>query len=387
MFRLGKQRKKIVALADVGSASAAVAILQVEEGKPAQILVAERAFLPVGERSGEATASGVVQKLGEAGEAALKKYTDNKRGRAGPIVASYIAIRPPWVRSKTTRVVSEFEKETLVSGNTISDLAKEALAQDKEFDHSNILEANVIRTDLNGYPTHKPEGKHARTVAVAVLLSECVPSIRTGVIETMSRLFPGAKPVVRSGVRTFLPVLHEYNLLPHNGIIASVTDGTIDLIVVRKGLAAEHELIPEGIKTILKQAAPERPPEESLTLMRLLLSGGCEDAACEAFKAALARIELELVKKCGEVFGKLAAGRRIANTFILSTQSEFAPWLSQFFSRIDFAQFTMTTQPFVVKTLTHDTLFTQVSYAPGVSFDIGLAICAALVNIEEHAGA
>src|SRR3989344_5710333 len=136
MFRLGKQRRRFVALADVGSASSGVAILEVEPGVPARVVVSERTFLPIGERSAEATASGVVQKLGEAGEAALKKYTDVAKGGAQPITASYVVVRPPWVRSKSIRAVSKLEKETVVNAGMIANLAKDALAQDKEFDHS-----------------------------------------------------------------------------------------------------------------------------------------------------------------------------------------------------------------------------------------------------------
>lgn len=379
-MRLGKQRGSIVAVADVGSSSAAVAILELGGGV-VRMLAAERTYLPSGERPTEGSASGVIQKLGEAGESVMKKYTASKSAR--PVTESYVVIRAPWVRSQTIRVHSKLENDVVVTDAMIAELAKGALAEAKNVDSASMFEVNVIKVLLNGYPTQNPKGKKAHHIEVAVLISECPQSVRSGILETLSRIFPGVKPVARSGTRAFFPVLKEYGLLPHNGLIATVTDGATDLVVIRKGDISEHELVPEGIKTILAKALPNRPLEETMTRMRLLATNECEDAACTELREALARVEPDMVKVFGQILSRFAASRRIANTFILSTQADFVPWFSQFFSRIDFAQFTTTTRPFIVKAVSQETLFEHLKLEAGVASDIGLAVAAALVNIEE----
>ena len=83
--------------------------------------------------------------------------------------------------------------------------------------------------------------------------------------------------------------------------------------------------------------------------------------------------------------GAIAGGRRLPNDLVLAVQPDLAPWLSQFFSRIDFTQFTKTAQPFEIQLLTPEKLNRLVAFDTGVLPDAAFAVGGALVNIEEQA--
>ena len=376
-------RGKTVAVADIGSGSAGVAILSVRPGEPARIIAAERCVLPFENRDTDATISGVLAQLSAAGEKALAGYRARVGQDAAPISKAYAIIRVPWTHSKTIRAGSQFPDDTLIEGEMVAGLARDALGKDTGFAQDRILEASIVRVELNGYPTAHPAGLRAHSINMGVLVSDCEPRIKSGVVEALSRTFSCAPPALRSGTRALLAVLREAATLPKNCLIVDMTSEATNFIALRKGVATEQALVPEGVRSILKRIATTALPEETLSLMRLLETDRCEEATCMALKASLGRAEPELVRVFGEAIGTIAAVRRLPNTLVLYVQEDFSSWLVQLFSRIDFAQFTMTTRPFAPHALTNKSLESLVAYTSDVHPDTGLCVGSALVNIEE----
>ncbi len=160
------------------------------------------------------------------------------------------------------------------------------------------------------------------------------------------------------------------------------SEGT-NFVVIRDGITTDHATIPEGKNSILKRISGNGMTEETLTLLRLIARGECHDPACEAVQIAMAKAEPELVRAFGEVIAKLVMQQRLPNHLILATHEDLIPWLSSFFSRIDFAQFTTTTQPFAVTPLKPVDFAHLALPETGIQVDTGILIAAALVNIEE----
>ena len=107
--------------------------------------------------------------------------------------------------------------------------------------------------------------------------------------------------------------------------------------------------------------------------MRMMSRGTCSTSACEKMNSSLARIEPELVKTFGDALGRLVSTRRLPNELLLIAEPELSQWLSVFFSRIDFCQFTLTTKPFTPTILNSET--------PG-AIDAGLGVAVSFVNRE-----
>lgn len=381
---VGKQRGRTIAVADVSSGSAGVAIVETFAKGPARVMAAERSILPLGERSAEADTAGVVGKVGETAQKALAAYSGRSDKATAHVSLAYAVVRAPWARTRTVRTEHVFENDTRIESAMVASLAKQALESDKEFDHTKIFEANVVRVELNGYPTGKPEGKHARRIAVSILLSEGDTDVRSGVSEALSRVFACPPPTIRSGTRAMLSVLKDNGILRKYCFLVDMGSQATSLVAVRKDVATDIQHVPEGVSSILKRIAGEKMPEETLSMLRMLALGECEKDACETLKQALARAEPDLVKIFGEALAKMAAVRRLPNDLILIAPYDLSEWLMQFFSRIDFAQFTLTTRPFSVRVESGNGLIHSLTLADGARPDSSLSIASALVNIEEQ---
>lgn len=159
------------------------------------------------------------------------------------------------------------------------------------------------------------------------------------------------------------------------------------MFTVHKGTPLDHVLVPEGTQTILKRVSGNGLPEETMSLMRMIARDHCDDGACEGIKAEMARAEQELIKTFGEAMARLAAVRKLPNTLVLLAETDMSTWLSNFFSRIDFTQFTLTSQPFTVEILTPADLKESVMPAEaGKANDVSLLAAVALVNSEHSNG-
>ena len=366
-----------VAVADVGSGSAGVAILSFTQGEPAKIIAAHRITLPFEERAQEATTAGIISALNESAE---KTLAAARTLGFGPVESSHAVIHAPWVRSKTVSAVKEFPSDQRVNAEEIAVLAKEALAGEKEFNHQDLIEANVVRVELNGYPTANPNGKYAHVIFASALVSECQSRIRNAVQETLGKVF-SSQPKLHSGTNALLTLLRERSTSHTNYLIIDMADEATSLISVHKGTPIAHVLVPEGTRTILKRVAGKGMPEEASTLMHMLARDHCEDSSCEELKANMARTEQELVRVFGESFSNLAAPQKLPNTLVLVADSSMTEWLSLFFSRIDFTQFTLTTQPFSVEILTPEELQHFVVFNdPKKNSDLGLLVSSSFIE-------
>ena len=381
--RGGGENGHVVAVADVGSGSAAVAILLLRDGLPAQILAAERALLSYENRSEEATIKGVLTQLSTEGEKVKVAYQASSHRAAGSIDRVYAIIRAPWTKTRTVKITEQFEHDTYITQRLIEDSAHKAVAQQKDIEQDALLEASVVRVELNGYPCAEPVGKTVRVLSVAVLISECDTRVKTSVIETLAKLF-SFQPTLRSGTRALLTVLREAEGRPKNCVIIDMTSEATDIISIRKAITVGHSLVPEGVRSILRRIAESAMPEETLGLLRMLAMDQTDTTTAERMNAALAKAEPELVRVFGGAMEAMVAQRRLPNELILLTHPDLARWLAYFFARIDFSQFTITMQPFAVTTLAARSLERFVVSTEGAPIDTGLSLACSLVNIEEQ---
>ena len=93
----------------------------------------------------------------------------------------------------------------------------------------------------------------------------------------------------------------------------------------------------------------------------------------------MAEAEPEFAKRFGGAFATLAAKRKLANTLVLFAHPDMAEWMRHFFSRLDFTQFTQTSQPFDV--ITYGVGESGVDYG---GMHPSLILAGELVNIESR---
>jgi hypothetical protein len=201
---------------------------------------------------------------------------------------------------------------------------------------------------------------------------------------SLQKVFPHLVPKFRSATWAAITVLRNRTDVTTDCFVVDITSEATNLFAIRDGVATEHLLVPQGSRSILKRVNESGMPEETLTKMRMLALEHCSDAACESLLASISHAEPELVRVFGEAIGTCAALRRLPGVLVLMVHPDMAPWLTRFFSRIDFAQFTSTSQPFVVSLLGSAELAALVQPEKGLVVDPGLLLPCALVNIEKR---
>lgn len=366
-----------MAVVDVGPGGAAVAIVSLPHTGASEILALSSSPLAFEPRTPAQAKSVIAAQISEAAERANKLYAATSHRT--PITGATVVLHAPWAHSETMAAKQHFDREVRLTDTHVENLAREALAHNKAVDTARLLEAAVIRISVNGYPTPDPSGMHARSLDVVSLASDVDPTIRSTIEGAVHRSFPVAEVTWRSATRALIGVAEATRLgsdfmfidiSAENTHIASFSQGALTQLV-----------IPEGARSILARAAAGKPADEVLGYIRMIARDACSSEACEAVRQALASSEPDLVRIFGEAMAKIATERRAPNELLLSAYPDLEEWLVAFFSRIDFAQFTVTSLPMSVYTPT--TLDIDSLVVGAHAYD-PITIGAALVNIENR---
>jgi hypothetical protein len=371
-----QKKAHAILVADVDGESAGAAVAHIRTGS-AEIVSAFRTALPHEERSPEQARTQLLQALLASAEKAMSAHASS--GKALTVRKTYAIVHPPWTHSQTVAREVRFERDTGITPAMIAELAKQAFGEPSTLDTNNLIEASIVRTELNGYPTAEPKGKKARSLRVFVLMSDCDADMRGGIPEVLGRQVP-APALIRSGARSLLGAVRRSSH-PQDCLVANVTGSATEFLVVHDGGVVDQTVAPEGVGTIIRAVAGGKLPEEVRALMKMASSDACTTQACEELNHALAGREPELVKVFGETLATLAKTRKLPNALVLSAPEDMSGWLAQFFAKIDFGQFTLTARPFEVELLDAG-LKNEISYGAGVAPDSGLYSAVALVNTE-----
>ena len=377
MFRSRRQRGEVFLVADVGDGSVGVAMLESSDGTT-RLIAAEQTTIFSEERPEEARARSVVAALSESAQALQEKL-----GGSVPrsIEKAYVVVHAPWARSNVIRSEHVFEEEKKIDASVISSHAKAAL-QEEEISHEHSLEAAVVRVELEGYRTSKPEGKRAKKIGVSMLVSECDEGMQRSISEALTRTFSCPPPIFRSAVRALSAVLSEHDLLPEDCVLLCVHSYSTSLLVFRDRSITAVGYVGEGMQTIARRIAPQNPLQETLSLMRMLARGECETKACEALKVSLAKAEPTIVHAFSKEMEKMTTARRLPNKLLLLAPEECSEWLAHMFSRMEFSLFTHTTLPLQPRVLERNTLLHSFSLRHASDLDSDLLLACELVNIE-----
>lgn len=382
------KRGKVIAVADIDSDSAGACIVLLQGGAPASVICAERSALTLDERPQEQAVSGILSLLEDAAGKVMRVYSKlQTKENPLPVSSTHAIIHTPLISSKTSLAKSVFENDTHITEDIINGIAKstiESLVEKDGLDKAKMFEACVASVTLNGYKTAKPVGKRAKSVSVATLTSECEVGLRAKITEALRKSFGVQNTVLHSDTRALLLGMHTNPPRAHRYLVVDMSADSTNCVVIHNDAAAEHVAVPEGVRTILKRIVGKGMPEETLSLMRMLSRDACDTPACEQLTASLAQVEPELVKIFGGAFSKLISERRLPNDLVLIVAPDFASWMNNFFSRIDFGQFTLTTGQFSVRVLKPEDMRDSVAGNSGPKMDTWFLLGAALARSKEQ---
>lgn len=375
--------ERIIAVADVGSGSAGVSIIAAKQDAT-RVLAASRSILSLEERTKDQIMTGVVRMLTEASAEVQKLYHDSPAGKYGAPREVYAIVHSPWSRAVTARVSENLGKDgVIVSKELITQVAQRTHEDTQDLDRSHILESTIVRVELNGYPTSAPAGKRARQLDVTTFMSDCEPTMHEGVRAALESAFPGREINIRSGARTYLAIVQRLLEKTEAYVIVNMVSEATTVMAIREGTITHHAIIEEGVRTIVRRITGAKgTPEETASIMRMVVAGSCSGDECDKLNEALGKAEGDMVRIFGEGLASLMGKQRMPNTLVLFAHPDIAPWLARLFSRIDFAQFTIPLQPFVVTVATADMLKSSLHIESDVPADAGILVDSAFVNMQ-----
>ena len=290
----------------------------------------------------------------------------------------FVFFRAPWIDARVVKISKTFDTETRITRQHIDALAKEAIDSKEK-----MLEAMVLRVEVNGYPTVEAIGKTGHMVTLYALVTTVDEDLQKSAQEYVGKALPQLKPIWRSHTRALLSCVHEHPKHSRNCVIVDISSEGTSLLVIRDGILSTQVTFDVGVHSILERLAKNALPEETLGLIHMLEREQCSGDACAALKTNMEKVEQELVREFGEQLAKLSGKIRLPQEMLLFVHPDIAPWLARFFTRLDFAQFTMPLRPFTVSELASKDLqdWIQIdSAAP----DVSLLLAASLVHIEAH---
>jgi hypothetical protein len=370
-------REDVFAIVDIGPGGARAALASHVNGA-VHVYAQTHTLISIESETPEHSIAAIGERLDDVCKRLLEKGA--QKGLNARVSRVYCVVHQPWTHSLTVRKRVDYKEEKKIYEADISALAKEMLGEIKGIDMNAMMEAAVIRTWLNGYPVVKPENRTAHALVVCALVSDIDQTVKKNAEAAILRAFPTAAVEWRSAARVMQVVLGSVLRDDENYLAVDMGLDVSHLISVRDGFPMGERVVPQGLRTILTRIDPKRVAEETLGFIRMLSRDACEGTACEAISAAMASAEPEFAKIFGEAFGGLAADRRLANTLVLLANPDVVDWMRQFFSRLDFTQFTATTLPFNVTVL--DATDSRLKISTDEDLHAQIIFAAALVNRE-----
>jgi cell division ATPase FtsA len=374
------QPGKLVAVFDVGSGSVGAAIVEIRGKRPVIIHTSLRGSLKHEDRNQDQIASDILQKVGEVGEKLLNMHA-NSDIQNKSINKALVVMHAPWIRSHARTLKAPLREEAEIIGDMIVQLSEKALSVESPLSEDNIFEKSIVRVELNGYSTSSPIGKRAGHIGVVTLESEMFSGMRQNLKDAILRIFPGVELIFRSSTLVDSTIMRRRSPRSAYFTIADVTSEATAITVVRDGVVSDQRIVPIGYRTIVREISKERnsTEEDVQSRIRMLMQNACSTDECRALESLLDSVSSDSTIKFGEVLGEIAKKSRLPNTLVVRSHPDLSKWFIGFFARLDFAQFTETTQPFLVGAITSGATAEYIVFKPGNNPDAGIATSCAFL--------
>lgn len=372
---------------DIGSGSVAAAIISAKAGHPSKVLFNKRKTLSHEDRDEKQLLSALQTALSEVGDAVMNGYTKEPSLRSsGAIKDVHVMIHSPWIYSVTRESQVQFDKPTTVNRDIITKAIKEAPDDTHEevTKFGDIFEKVVMHTELSGYTTAQPIGKESTSIRIVALESRVNSALLNSLINVIAKIAPDKKPTFHSSTYAYHSTLREIAQDTNSYTFLDIGSEASACSIVRNGAIREQSPVKSGTRVLLRAVTKESKttPSNMYSLISMISEGVCTDMACEEVDKALTVAEPGFMRSFGEVFSSLITENRLPNVLVIAIHPKISKWSREFFSRIDFSQFTETGRPFSVRWLSARALTGLVSFGPLSKQDTPIAVISALVHIQ-----
>jgi len=369
-----------MAVFDVGSGSVAGAVIELRGEKPVLIHTSFRSHIPYEERSNEQLASAIVQKVEEVGRRLLDNHAKGGVSRKG-IHECLTVVHVPWIDSITHNLEAPLKEESEILEEMILQLSQKAFAQSNEGNSKEVFEKSIVRVELNGYPTSAPLKKIAKQIGVVVLETQIFGNMKKQITDRIVNMLPGVQPVFRSSTLIDSTLMRRRAPESAHFTIADITSEATSITVIRRGAISEQKTVPIGYRSITRAVSKERGSsvDDIQSRIRMLMKGECSTDECRSLEASMDAVGSQFTQEFGNIFSEISKSKKLPNTLVMHCHPDLSNWFTKFFTRLDFAQFTETTRPFLVGEISLKSIAEYVIFMPGNALDSGIATSCAFL--------
>lgn len=393
IFSFGKKEKKeLVLIVDIGSASVGVAIASLSRTETPLIHAIVREDMVFQEelntvrfrKSLTDALSKTVTTLSRTHMPEVLKKT----GCAQPTRA-YVVFSSPWHASETRTVSSVQEKPFRMTREMMDRIAKREI---DSFERTGIVaeiggdlsisEKHVMRVALNGYETSNPFGKEARTLDVGIFLSVIPRPVLDDVKQAIGRTFSIQDYSFHSFPFVVFDVVRSFAGVPDKFLIIDVSGEVTDVSLVSDRVLLETTTFPVGKRTILRALAStlSTTPDEALSLIRLTDEKRLSETHTSRIEGALSNAGGLWRSAFEKTLSGIANHASIPSTLFLSADDNLLPYFGSLVKKESFAQFTMTDEPFSIFPLSGAVLHDVCRFEASLSRDPFLMLGAAFAK-------
>lgn len=178
-----------------------------------------------------------------------------KESQGMPILNINYILSSPWIFSKLKTVKVDYEKETKIDSDIISEIINDELKNETAVNGTKAIEQKIFEIKLNGYPTSAFEEKKAHLLEVSISTSFSMNNFLDKVQVAVSRHIHIKNHTFHSALLLQYEALREVLDDKSEFIYIHIHNELTDMIIVKNGLCKHISSFPFGIATLLRKMA------------------------------------------------------------------------------------------------------------------------------------
>jgi len=373
------EKKDLVLVIDVGSASVGAALVLLKKGALPYVIRSTRTpvqfqphlrfdrFLRLTLKALENSIQGVL------------------KGASGRPAKAYCFLSAPWYSSEVRAIHHSLKgKEfvfdqklmnSIVEGELERFAAEELERYRRLKGHAYLIENKVIDVRLNGYPTANPLGKKAKEVELSLMLGLAPHQTITDIIEAIRRPLPGLPITFHSFLLPFFAVLRDLFHDTQDALLIDIGGEVTEVSLMREGVLTGTVSFPLGKNFVLRRgsAVLKKDAEETRSLLKLLFEGRLENAVRKEIEAGLLEVRKEWLLAFNECLDELNT-LLVPDSVFLFADGEIVKWFIDAIEKEEYGQYALSAGKFAVTTIGGSLLHRHLSFDATIERDRFIAL-------------
>ncbi len=329
LFSKYKKNKHLVLLIDIGSASVAAALADIEPGVVPNILATARKDITFQEKLSPPE---FLRSMNQALERVLKSVQE-KTKKTGIPATIFCSLSSPWFLLKSRHIAITEEKPITITQSSLDKILDEGIAQLKAElketlppEDMRIVEKKIIQTKLNGYEIKNPYGQKAARVELTMTVGVSSKQVTDRIERTVQNFFHndpihfGAFPVAAfSVIRDIFPTEKSFLFL-------DITGESTDVSLINNDVLAGTITFPRGKNFIVREISSRfnMPHEAATSVLNMFLGGALDSKRHNEILALMTKVESDWLARFEKTLTSLGASGIVSRKIFFMSDIDVA---------------------------------------------------------------